>query len=277
MKFRIVKGTFMPAAGIPDGDTIKFKPKNWKPIHKLERSGFPPKCSKRGGGTISLRYEGIDAPERGAKEPFVCDATAKNIRLLGLHDVYDEKSGYILTRRLGPYGRPIAFVFKGDDAPGEHGECVCLSVEQMQQSVNFQLIKRGAVYPLFYDTLCPKLRKALAEAVVEARNDGRGLWSSDKTIAGVSWGNKRSLHKISPIFPKLWRRLEKYVLENDCERDAHTLETFKKFLSNKQDELCIISESSRHSSLFGIVRVRVQAKKTTFKMNYQPEDIIFKA
>ena len=104
MKFTLVKGTFRPIAGIPDGDTVKFKPQCWSTLEGLESAGRRLKKSKRGGGTVALRYEGIDAPERGAKEPFASAATAKNIELLGLRDVYDEGPGVYFgssTRAMG--------------------------------------------------------------------------------------------------------------------------------------------------------------------------------
>lgn len=274
MKFTLVKGTFMPIAGIPDGDTVKFKPQCWSTLEGLE-GACRLKKSKRGGGTVALRYEGIDAPERGAKEPFASAATAKNIELLGLRDVYDEGPGYILTCQLGPWGRPIAFVFAGEEAPAEDGASICLDVELMKQSVNFQLIRAGAVYPLFYETLGEKLREAIASEVREARAAERGLWRRDNTTDGVSWGSKWSLPKISPICPKLWRRLKKYLREKDCSGEEITLATFKNFLREEGDRLYIAPNLQDEVLLSDIVDINVGEERTTVRMRYSPEELVF--
>lgn len=275
MKFTLVKGTFLPIAGIPDGDTVKFKPQCWSTLEGLESAGRRLKKSKRGCGTVALRYEGIDAPERGAKEPFASAATAKNIELLGLRDVYDEGPGYILVRQLGPWGRPIAFVFAGEEAPAEDGASICLDVELMKQSVNFQLIRAGAVYPLFYETLDENLREAIASEVREARRAERGLWPRDNTTDGVSWGSKWSLPKISPIFPKLWRRLKTYLRENDCRPEEITLATFEDFLREQGDQLYIAPNLQDRVLLSDIVDINVGEERTTVRMRYSPEELIF--
>ena len=76
MPFTLIKGTFMPAAGIPDGDTVRFRADNPLLLCGLERKVDPLDINSR-NCTVALRYEGIDAPERGAREPFACDATAR--------------------------------------------------------------------------------------------------------------------------------------------------------------------------------------------------------
>ena len=103
MPFTLIKGTFIPAAGIPDGDTVRFQVNNPVLLDRLTGTGLPLDLNQN-NNTVSLRYEGIDAPERGAREPFACDATARNINLLGLSDVYATGPGYILARQLGPWG-----------------------------------------------------------------------------------------------------------------------------------------------------------------------------
>ena len=271
MPFMIIKGTFVPRPpGIPDGDTIRFRPDDPDLIYKLQRRRYAPSLNNE--DIISLRYEGIDAPERGSREPFACDATARNIEYLGLSDVYDEgQRGYILARQLDIYGRPISFVFAGE-ATEEDGDHIHLEADRMQESVNFRLIESGVVYPLFYDSLFVDLRTAIVEATVFARNDGRGFWPHDRTTQGVTCKSENSLSLFYPIFPKLWRRLSAYWKDKDCGDDENPLGVFIDFLKFKEtkERLFILSES-RFTDFDNIITV----SGDTVKISYHPEDLIF--
>ena len=57
MPFTLIKGTFEPSFGIPDGDSIRFVPDDPSPIFRLRRRGFAPKLNQK-NGSIQLRYEG---------------------------------------------------------------------------------------------------------------------------------------------------------------------------------------------------------------------------
>lgn len=268
MPFTLIKGTFMPAAGIPDGDTVRFRADNPSLLCGLERKGDPLDINSR-NCTVALRYEGIDAPERGAREPFACDATARNINLLGLSDVYDTGPGYILARQLGRWGRPISFVFAGETEEAD-GSAVYLKADRMQRSVNFQLIEAGVVYPLFYDTLFLDLRTTLAEATVAAREADLGLWPRDRTREGVTFSTAGSLPLISPIFPKIWRRLKKYTERDDFTEGENALDGFVDFLRRQLDRLHIIPDA-RSTGLDNIVEV----DGNKVRMNFNPEDLVF--
>jgi len=82
MPFLLIKGTFRPATGVPDGDTVRFAADNIDLLFRLEQRGRPPRLNA-GNGTIALRYEGIDAMERDARHPESSDATADNLSFLG--------------------------------------------------------------------------------------------------------------------------------------------------------------------------------------------------
>jgi hypothetical protein len=220
-------------------------------------------------GTIQLRYEGIDALEKDAKQPFASDATRKNLELLGLTSPADESNGYILANQIGPNGRPICFVFAGD-ADEDDGSTVFLDLDRMKGSVNFRLVEAGAVYPLFYDTLFGDLRLGLASATVSARSSGFGFWPKDKTGTGVRWGGASSLPGLDPIFPKLWRRLEKYTQNRDFRDESATLDAFIDFLQANRDRLFIISES-RFTDLDNIVDV----DDDKVSLPSLPEDLVF--
>lgn len=268
MPFTLLKGRFKPDTGIPDGDSVRFAPTDPSPLFTLRRQGRTPRINQN-NGTVQLRFEGIDALEKEAKEPFASDATSKNLDLLGLSNPSDESDGYILANQIGPHGRPICFVFAGTiDEPD--GSSIFLDVEQMKQSVNFQLIDSGVVYPLFYDTLFYDLRSALSDAVVNARRSGQGIWPHDKTVAGVKWAGASSLPNLEPIFPKLWRRLEKYTQHRDFRDEADTLDAFIDFLQSNPDRLFILSEN-RFSDLDDLVVINGDMVSLPF----QPEDLLF--
>ena len=268
MPFTIIKGTFIPESGVPDGDTVRFMPDDPAPLYGLPHQGYSPRIS-RNSGTISLRYEGIDALEKSAREPFASNATNENRELLGVPNKNDKSRGYILTRRLGPYGRPISFVFTGDNSEND-GSSVFLDTEWMQESINFQLVEIGAVYPLFYHTLFLDLREAIASAVVVARSNGVGLWPHDQTLNGVTWQGANSLPNLDPIFPKLWRRLVKYTQNEDFYQETNSLDAFIDFLRLEQDRLLILSRS-QCTDLDNIIDVNGE----TIMMRFLPEDLVF--
>lgn len=268
MPFTLLKGIFKPEAGIPDGDSVRFAPNNPSPLFSLPRRGRTPRVNEN-NGTVQLRFEGIDSMEKDAKEPFASNATNKNLELIGLTSPTDEAEGYILANQIGPNGRPICFVFKGTTSE-QDGASIFLDVDRIKESVNYQLIEAGAAYPLFYDTLFADLRLELATATRNARSAGQGFWPDDKTKIGVTWSGAGSLPNLDPIFPKLWRRLEKYTQNRDFRDESATLDAFIDFLQADRDRLVIISES-RATDLDNVVEV--QGNKV--QLSFDPENIFF--
>ena len=270
MPYLLVKGTFRPDYGQPDGDSVRFKPDNPVPLFTLPRQGREPNVSKN-NGTVQLRYEGIDALEKQASEAFSALATQKNLALINANVTRSGPRGYILANRIDSNGRPICFVYNRD-CDDDDGASVYLEADRMSGSVNHELLKSGMAYPLFYDTLYADLRTALAAVIPDARRSAGGLWSHDRTREGVTWSGKDSLPGLPPIFPKLWRRLEKYTQDRDYRDDSDTLDEFINYLKMKADHLIILSEA-RFADLDDIVVVAGQ----TVKLPHAPEDLIFKS
>ena len=206
MPFTLFKGTFEPSFGHPDGDSLRFVPDNPDPIFKLKRRGSPPKINNS-NGSIQLRYEAIDTLEKAAIDPEASDATASNLNLAGTDNGAHSARGYVYSNQLGPHGRMIAFVF-GGETDEEDGSSKFLDAAGIAESINVKQLALGHAYPLYYDTLFKDLRDACRGVVVQAKDAELGVWKNDVSQSGFGWND--NLKALPPIFPKLWRRLQKY-------------------------------------------------------------------
>lgn len=262
MPFTLIKGHFRPAAGVPDGDSVRFQPDSPALMRSIPRVRMPPAAT-----TVQLRYEGIDTLEKQAIQPHANNARDANLRLLGTQGVGDAVGarGFILTREGDmKSGRPICFVFAGETVE-EDGKVVFLGPDRVPDSVNYKLMEGGMAYPLFYETLFKELRDVFLVALAAARaNPNVGHINLDRSRAGVSYSGPNSLSSLPPIFPKLFRRLDSWnganlqgflqsVEQNDGER-MHTL----------SDDRFI----GFHDGL--------EVSGDTVKLLYAPEDMVFR-
>jgi len=267
MPFTLIKGEFVPEAGRPDGDSVRFRPDDPTPLFMLKRRGKAPKINER-NGTIQLRFEGIDTMESKAAQPFSSDATKSNLELCGVADGTGTARGYILSNQIGPNGRPIAFVYQGEPSESDDAS-VFLDSERMKESINCQQIERGHAFPLFYDTLFADLRKTLAEQVSVVRTAAQNVWASDVTNIGAPYSGPSSLATMPPIFPKLWRRLDKYSRDSDI-ADPNSLSEFKTYLESLREERVFVISESRVTGFDNVVQI----DGNTVKLMYLPEDLI---
>ena len=267
MPYTLIKGSFVPSAGRPDGDSIRFRPDDASLLFALNRKGRAPKVNDS-NGTVQLRFEGIDAMESAAAEPYASDATQSNLALCGAADSDNDARGYIFANQTDPYGRPISFVFSGEAAATD-GSSQYLDTEQMQRSVNFLQLQSGNAYPLFYDTLYDDLRQVLAETAATARQAQRQIWPADATNSGAVYAGADSLATMPPIFPKLWRRLNSYSRSADVNR-PDTLAEFPDYLASLQEERVIIFSESRTTGFDNIIAI----DDAKIRMTYRPEDLV---
>lgn len=270
MPFLLIKGTFRPATGVPDGDTVRFAADNTDLLFRLDQRGRPPRLNEN-NGTIALRYEGIDAMERDARQPESSDATAANLTFLGLSGPDDEGRGYIFSRQLDPHGRPICFVFS-DDSLEADGDSVFVTTERVAASVNVQLLNAGHVYPLFYDTLFADLREEMTQVSRSARERSIGIWRDDATNTGVLWGGVGSLDTMPPLFPKLWRRLEGYTFDREFRDGSDTLDEFDDYLRFRDDRLFILPDN-RFTGLDNVVAI----ENDRLRLTVPPEFLVFQS
>ena len=232
MPFTLIKGTFAPELGRPDGDSMRFVADDPEPFFRLRRRGAPPKINAD-NGSIQLRYEAIDAMESRALAAFSEAATAANLDLAGTEGGTRRARGHVFSTQLGPHGRPIVFAFAGE-ASQPDGAPVFLGADDIMTSLNVQLLAAGHAYPLFYDTLFDDLRQRCTEVTLAAQRQRLGVWADDRTLAPVRWNE--DLGQLPPIFPKLWRRLDAYARDETFFDPEKPLAGFKPWLEIERPE-----------------------------------------
>ncbi len=242
MSFLLIKGRFKPEAGIPDGDSVRFHADKLSLWSKLEGRAPELGTGAKTKDTVQLRFEGIDAIEKGAKPPtgvnpsLSSEARDSMFSLIGYdEDTNAEPEGYVLTRMTDDKsGRPIAFAFAGKTSRKDGDDDVFLDAKMLRGSVNYLQMKAGFAYPLYYNTLFASLRDEFDQALAQAKNGGKGYWPTDATTAGVKVTSKADLASIAPICPKLWRRIEEWFRHNS------SLQGFTDFLTDKNERLDVL-------------------------------------
>lgn len=267
MPFTLLKGTFQPSFGRPDGDSLRFVPDDLSPIFRLRRRGRGPKINQD-NGSIQLRYEGIDTMEKSALEPFSSDATKANLDLAGTDGGANSARGHIFSNQLGPNGRPIAFVFAGDTALEDGRDDVFITPDDIQQSLNVQLLRAGHAYPLFYDTLFSDLRVRCTEASAEARAAHHGVWEADATLTGASWTG--DVDMLKPIFPKLWRRIDDYVRDDTFFDPARPFANLKPWMEQLGEERVFVLSKAAFTGLDDLVKTT----NDTVQLTAAPHDMV---
>ena len=257
MPFVLIKGTFFPGVGTPDGDSVRFAADNIALWDILDGGIDDPGTND----TVQLRFEGIDAIEKGAIQPLATEARDSMLFHIGAASLSDTPRGYVLTRAADAHGRPIAFAFAGD-APEDDGDPIFLDRDRLRESVNFLQVQSGFAYPLYYNTLFRSLRNAFNEALDEARAEQRGYWKRDATMSGVTVETRPELSVISPIWPKLWRRLEEFL------RNNQGLDGFLDFIRNSGERADNL-DTFEQSSLDNFMDVDVN----TVRMTVDPRQI----
>ncbi|AGY57083.1 thermonuclease family protein [Gloeobacter kilaueensis] len=285
MPLFLIKGEYRIVGARPDGDSIKFYPDNpdlWDKLGRVKRN--------RSGGA-QLRLDAIDALEthyrppvsRGGEErqplqyaEAASDALLKSLGFTEFSRSSDETiasatpesvRGYILSRFADKYGRAVAFAFAGE-SDEQDGDGVFLDTNLLGESANYQLLAAGLVYPTFYSKLYADLRRELTQAAQAARNDGLGLWPSDRTNSGFSLDSLATITDEVVILPKLFRRLVEYIELNNGEPG---LEGFKSFLEAQADEVTVLPEG-RFTHFDSLITVSGQQ----LQLDEPPENLVFR-
>ncbi|HUV31249.1 MAG TPA: hypothetical protein VMY05_09200 [Acidobacteriota bacterium] len=293
MSYRLIKGEFhlfyRNAAGRqqgsePDGDSMWFKPYRRQHLRNLQ--GRTAKYNK--GGFAQLRFEGIDALELhfvGAHQHPVAATGARDslLQTAGFNQVtYAPTSkiplrvrtaqphplnGYILTRNVDPYGRPVAFVFAGSHRRPS-GSDHYLRRQEIRTSLNGRLAAAGHVYPAFYTGLPYDLRLELVGLCRRARQRRLKMHRVERSYAR-RWSRADSLAQLEKlaVWPKLFRRLVKYFKAHP--RGLTRFDGWLRAIPSRDDQIWIISEA-RLGNMHDIVEVRGDR----IRMKYDPDDLI---
>jgi endonuclease YncB( thermonuclease family) len=269
--FTAISGTFHVDGYTPDGDSIHFQAHNADNWVKLR--GHAVKLNQR--GQAQLRLEGIDALEmnfEGQHQPwkyarealdFLLSKLGIRGNLFGPAHARDGAAGYILTRLADKYRRPVAFVFAGGP-PWPDGEEGFLDTGLLKESVNYQSLEAGLVYPTYYEGLPADLREELTRACREARKGQRGFWPQDRTNSGIMIAGRPGQAGKFIILPKLFRRLVRFMKEN------RNFSEFKDFLKANLDPVTHLP-SAHLTNLAELVEVQDHLVKLTAA----PEDLVF--
>ncbi len=262
MPFTLIRGTFKPSAGIPDGDSVRFAPDD---VH-LMRS-IPRVKMKQGATSVQLRYEGIDAVEKNAKSELAKKALQANLTFLGSSAQGADARGYILTRSGDANGRPVCFAYAGA-APATDGASIVLKTAELKKAVNYKMVKAGMAYPLFYETLFKELRDVLDLAYEQALSAKIGIIKEDRSNEWVAYsgGDDAGLAKLPPIFPKLFRRLDTW--------NKTTLEGFLTHIEQTENERVHTLSDDRFLGFEDVIEIGKKAK--TFRLRYRPDDMVFR-
>jgi hypothetical protein len=287
MPYKLIKGEFFlfyesklnrHVGSQPDGDSVWFKPNQPKLLKNIDGRS----AKSNGGGFIQLRFEAIDALETHfqAKHQNMVNALKArdyNLQKLSFRKVdYSGDNmltvknatphpteGYILTRSIDPYGRPVSFVFKGKVSKPD-GADVTVEVPLLNKSINAILAKNGNAYPSFYTGLPTDLRNRIKKLADDAKR--KKMWKEDKTLKGAKVRNLDDLQKVV-MFPKLFRRLVSFFKSG--KKDIKKFEKWLREDEDRDDKLWIISKAE-----FANMHDVIDVTGKTIKMLFAPDDLI---
>lgn len=276
MPFHLIKGTFHVVGYSPDGDSIRFQAddhNNWNLLN-----GPPVGLNAR--EHAQLRIEAIDTLEthyQGHHQPLKLAHKALRFLLDELEikkvkfdkggkvvSAQDGTRGYILSRAIERYRRPVSFVFAGD-AEEEDGTEVFLRPDRLEESVNYKSALEGLAYPTYYTGLFPDLRKKITSAVAQARKGGgKGIWPKDKTTKGFTVSSLSSVTEKHVILPKLFRRIVSFI------GNGGNIDGFKDFLAANPDPVMELKNGH-----FTNLDTFIEVTGEDVSLTVNPEDLVF--
>jgi hypothetical protein len=153
---------------------------------------------------------------------------------------------------------------------------------RLEQSANYQLLRKGLVYPYFFMTLAGKLRDKLAQAARQAQAEAVNLWLRDQTVEGVNITTLRRITDDYEIYPYLFRKIIKHWYQVRMERYWDALRNgaaykesgqsvnLKGFFDNGNPYIFVISDQD-----FVRLDSVVEIKRNRLRMTKYPFDIVF--
>jgi endonuclease YncB( thermonuclease family) len=274
-QYKVIAGTFHVKGYQPDSDSIRFvanNPSNWD-FFAWETEYD--KTSKKN----QLRLEAIDAPEihyEGYQQPhlFAFAAFESMLGMLGIKsvvyshtrtnvvDASDGKPGFIASARIDRFGRPESYIFQ-KSAKLTDGAVMDSATLPIENSLNFQLVSEGLVYPTFYATTDRTIAEQIRTVVARARTTKRGIWSLDRSSDFTIW-DMRTLQEDILILPRMFRRIVGF-LENYAD-----FEKFSEYLAKQRDTL-VLWDGTKKKSLADLMKINGRH----VQMSTPIEDILF--
>jgi endonuclease YncB( thermonuclease family) len=223
--YECIEGHVLFPGYAPDGDSIRFLPKDFSALERLRRA--PLLRWSDANGSVQVRLEGIDAPElHYAESAQPRGGTARDALFawLGVTNVHCLADGatiadatppgvacIILANAIDPHGRVIGYLLQSCPSPGARRHRV--DVDLVRKTANHALVASGAAYPLAYRSQPPAHRAAFREAARRARSQALGVWRDDVTARGFALRGARSIGPGGAlVFPKIFRRGMEYFI-----------------------------------------------------------------
>ena len=211
----------------------------------------------------------------------------------------DKLPGYIVTRDVDRKGRPIAWVFAGSTRDRD-GTRLTRSrlLSRLEQSANYQLLRRGLVYPYFYMTLPGKLRDKLSEAAQQAHAEAAkqaetlqedpshkvaNIWLYDKTVKGAKITSLSKITDHYEIFPYLFRKVIKHWYRKNMKKYWEALRKDRAYSPRGSTRVSLTGFFETGNPYIFVISERdfvrldelVTIKNNTLKMTRPPFDIVF--
>ncbi|MCK5291243.1 MAG: hypothetical protein KAR39_04395 [Thermoplasmata archaeon] len=288
MPYTLVKGEFhlyykisRHVGSRPDGDSLWFKPNDPAKLSNIAGRGV----SFNNGGCAQLRFETIDALElhyKGTEQNHdlavaARDCTTEEAGFTGIEyapELYTSvrtatphpTKGYILTRNVDPYGRPVSFVFAGTTNQPEDDKR-WLDTKWLDESFNAALARSGNAYPAFYTGLPTDLRNRILELVAQARKTREEVWKKDSSTKGFRLSTLKKLEDLT-IWPKLFRRLVTYFKDDEFAGIAG-FDAWLRASSTRDDKVWIISKGE-----LGNMHDVIEVQQNKMLMIHRPGDLI---
>lgn len=182
-----------------------------------------PSNMAKGAAEYFLKFMGITEVKwrNSPRGSYISEArmTVGNATAVVKEQGKDGVPGFIVTSDIEKNGRPISWVFPGE-TPIPDGTNIATDqlADIADKSANYELLRSGMIYPLYYMTLAGKLRKKLDAAVQEAQKAAKKLsaksgaaptniWQLDRSTSGVTIAAIASITEEQVVYPDLFRRL----------------------------------------------------------------------
>ena len=216
----------------------------------------------------------------------------------------DVLPGYIIASEVEKNGRPLAWVFAGSCSNKDGSELSKESLaKRLRQSVNYQLLQKGLVYPYFYMGLAYVLRKKMITATKLARNSAvrkqkafakkskkstekvANLWFYDRSLdKGLKVTDLNTLANDAEIFPYLFRKAVKTAYRQQMQAYWIAVEKKQSFSFDKEDKSvqikALLEDGNPRvfvSSEQDFVRLDeiLSLENNILKLRYHPMDLVF--